>query len=109
MRIKCTTSRERRILKLSYRRIFSQGFWLILRGYAKFFFWFFFSQICNMSMNGSVLSPLQRDASCMSELKSTSKCLRMHLNSLWSIWYGIFITLLNGYIAIECSKRFFGE
>lgn len=62
-----------------------------------------------MSMNGSVLSPLQRDASCMSELKSTSKCLRMHLNSLWSIWYGIFITLLNGYIAVECSKRFFGE
>uniref|UniRef100_A0A8D8R8K1 Protein tincar n=1 Tax=Cacopsylla melanoneura TaxID=428564 RepID=A0A8D8R8K1_9HEMI len=38
--------------------------------------------------------------------KRKSSCLRSHLNSLWSLWYGICITCLNIYIALQCTKRF---
>lgn len=33
-------------------------------------------------------------------------CLRSHLNSLWSLWYGLLVTGLNVYIALQCTKRF---
>nr|CAD7456785.1 unnamed protein product [Timema tahoe] len=33
-------------------------------------------------------------------------CFRAHLNSLWSVWYGLCATGLQGYIALQCVRRF---
>ncbi|XP_037924160.1 protein tincar isoform X3 [Hermetia illucens] len=32
----------------------------------------------------------------------------LHLNSLWSIWYGILVTLFQGYLAVHGAYRFLG-
>lgn len=34
---------------------------------------------------------------------------RFHLNSLWSIWYGILATYLQGYLVLHGAYRFLGE
>lgn len=34
---------------------------------------------------------------------------KFHLNSLWSIWYGILATYLQGYLALHGAYRFLGE
>lgn len=31
------------------------------------------------------------------------------MNTLWSIWYGVLFTLLQGYLAIQGAHRFLGE
>lgn len=36
-------------------------------------------------------------------------CCRAHLNSLWSVWYGLTVTGLQGYIAFNAGLRFLGE
>lgn len=33
----------------------------------------------------------------------------LHLNSLWSIWYGVLFTLFQGYLAVHGAYRFLGE
>ncbi|XP_049277661.1 protein tincar [Anopheles funestus] len=33
---------------------------------------------------------------------------RLHLNTLWSIWYGILITLLQGYLIVQGTHRYIG-
>lgn len=33
---------------------------------------------------------------------------RIHLNNLWSFWYGLFGTVLQAYIAVKCIKRILG-
>ncbi|XP_015592220.1 protein tincar isoform X2 [Cephus cinctus] len=33
-------------------------------------------------------------------------CIRGHVNSLWSVWYGVLAVALQAYIAIRCAKRF---
>lgn len=38
-----------------------------------------------------------------------SGCGRSHLNSLWSVWYGFFGTLLQAYTAVKCARRFLRE
>lgn len=41
--------------------------------------------------------------------KSSSKresCLGGHVNSLWSVWYGILAVAIQAYIATRCAKRF---
>ncbi|KAL1461674.1 hypothetical protein WDU94_013546 [Cyamophila willieti] len=53
--------------------------------------------------NGSTSSHTQQPSP---RQKRKSACLRSHLNSLWSLWYGICITCLNIYIALQCTKRF---
>lgn len=37
-----------------------------------------------------------------------SCCSCLHLNNLWSLWYGIFGTALQAYTAIKCVKRILG-
>uniref|UniRef100_A0A1B0AVL3 Uncharacterized protein n=1 Tax=Glossina palpalis gambiensis TaxID=67801 RepID=A0A1B0AVL3_9MUSC len=32
----------------------------------------------------------------------------LHLNSLWSIWYGVLLTLFQGYLAVHGAYRFLG-
>lgn len=34
---------------------------------------------------------------------------KFHLNSLWSIWYGVLTTFLQGYLALHGAYRFVGE
>lgn len=36
-------------------------------------------------------------------------CPRLHVNSLWSVWYGVLAVALQAYIATRCAKRFVGE
>lgn len=33
----------------------------------------------------------------------------LHLNSLWSIWYGVLLTLFQGYLAMHGAYRFLGK
>lgn len=33
----------------------------------------------------------------------------LHLNSLWSIWYGVLLTLFQGYLAVHGAYRFLGS
>lgn len=33
----------------------------------------------------------------------------LHLNSLWSIWYGVLLTLFQGYLAVHGAYRFLGK
>ncbi|XP_068897552.1 protein tincar isoform X2 [Tenebrio molitor] len=40
--------------------------------------------------------------------KPTKCCSCLHLNNLWSLWYGIFGTALQAYTAIKCVKRILG-
>ncbi|XP_008198381.1 protein tincar isoform X2 [Tribolium castaneum] len=35
-------------------------------------------------------------------------CTCLHLNNLWSLWYGVFGTALQAYTAIKCVKRILG-
>lgn len=43
--------------------------------------------------------------------KSTRKesCIRGHVNSLWSVWYGILAVAFQAYIAMRYAKRFLGK
>lgn len=34
---------------------------------------------------------------------------RLHLNTLWSIWYGVLVTLLQGYLVVQGAHRFLSE
>ncbi|XP_072379513.1 protein tincar [Diabrotica undecimpunctata] len=40
--------------------------------------------------------------------KKSKKKTGIHLNNLWSIWYGVFFTGLQGYTAYKCLKRILG-
>lgn len=41
--------------------------------------------------------------------RSSPWCARIHLNSLWSLWYGFFGTILQAYVGVKCMKRILGE
>lgn len=56
------------------------------------------------SVTGTTSSHIQHNSSPRHRTKKS--CIRSHLNSLWSLWYGICITCLNVYIALQCTKRF---
>lgn len=34
---------------------------------------------------------------------------RFHLNTLWSIWYGLVFTYLQGYLILNGTYRFLGK
>lgn len=34
---------------------------------------------------------------------------RLHLNTLWSVWYGILVTLFQGYLVVQGAHRFLSE
>ena len=41
--------------------------------------------------------------------KRETTCGRGHVNSLWSVWYGIIAVGFQAYIAVRCTRRFIGE
>lgn len=43
--------------------------------------------------------------------RSTRKesCIRGHVNSLWSVWYGILAVAFQAYIAMRYARRFAGK
>lgn len=38
----------------------------------------------------------------------SKKPRRLHLNTLWSVWYGLLITLLQGYLVLQGTHRYLG-
>lgn len=40
--------------------------------------------------------------------RSSRTCLKAHLNSLWSVWYGVCLTAFQAYLAAQCGRRFLG-
>lgn len=40
--------------------------------------------------------------------KPRQNCCRLHLNSLWSIWYGLCLTGFQSYLAAVAARRFLG-
>lgn len=47
---------------------------------------------------------------CNNETKQQLKRKhKLHLNSLWSVWYGILATYLQGYLALHGAYRFLGK
>lgn len=38
----------------------------------------------------------------------TKKPRRLHLNTLWSVWYGLLVTLLQGYLVLQGTHRYLG-
>jgi len=48
------------------------------------------------------------NSSSVGQPMKPNKC-RLHLNTLWSIWYGILATLLQGYLIVQGAQRFVGN
>lgn len=38
-----------------------------------------------------------------------SSCIRGHVNSLWSVWYGVLAVAFQAYIGLRYAKRFAGK
>ncbi|KAB0795273.1 hypothetical protein PPYR_12112, partial [Photinus pyralis] len=61
---------------------------------------------------GGVIMPKEnkmKESSAVSSRPPDSTCFsKLHLNSLWSVWYGVFGTLLQLYIATKCIKKLNG-
>lgn len=41
--------------------------------------------------------------------RKQESCHRVHVNGLWSVWYGILAVGLQAYVATRCAKRFIGK
>ncbi|XP_063704575.1 protein tincar [Culicoides brevitarsis] len=67
----------------------------------------------NSSMSNSVVTSAssnaakqqQRRTNCRQPQQMLAKH-RLHLNTLWSIWYGILVTLFQGYLVVQGAHRF---
>ncbi|XP_043481058.1 protein tincar isoform X3 [Leptopilina heterotoma] len=57
------------------------------------------------SVNASGVTTATRSRKSRQSQKRES-CTRFHVNSLWSVWYGIIAVTLQAYIATRCVKRF---
>ncbi|GAB0090157.1 protein tincar-like [Sergentomyia squamirostris] len=58
------------------------------------------------SSSASTANPKLNATVSMERKAANGRRRRFHFNSLWSIWYGILMTLLTGYLAIEGAHRF---
>ena len=68
--------------------------------------------ILTTSSTSSVLSNSIITTATAGTSSSSSKkrsCLRAHLNSLWSIWYGLCTCAIQTYIALQSTYRFLGK
>ena len=43
-----------------------------------------------------------------SNSKGQQNTRRLHLNTLWSIWYGVLVTFLQGYLIVQGAHRYLG-
>ncbi|XP_051161493.1 protein tincar isoform X3 [Leptopilina boulardi] len=57
------------------------------------------------SVNASGVTTATRSRKSRQSQKRES-CTKFHVNSLWSVWYGIIAVTLQAYIATRCVKRF---
>lgn len=60
------------------------------------------------SVNASGVTTATRSRKSRQSQKRES-CTKFHVNSLWSVWYGIIAVTLQAYIATRCVKRFTGN
>lgn len=58
----------------------------------------------------SSTSKTNHHLSCNNEPQTKAKRKhRYHLNTLWSIWYGVLFTYLQGYLILDGAYRFLGK
>ncbi|XP_008202989.1 protein tincar isoform X3 [Nasonia vitripennis] len=62
--------------------------------------------ISNLTGNGKHHLPNGRFSSSSRRGRRRESCARGHLNSLWSVWYGIIAVGFQAYIAFRCTRRF---
>lgn len=55
------------------------------------------------------LSSTSKHQNIDNEANQLNEKRKLHLNSLWSIWYGILATYLQGYLALHGAYRFLGK
>lgn len=69
--------------------------------------------ISNLTGNGKHHQlPNGRSSSSSSSRRNSRRrdtCARGHVNSLWSVWYGIIAVGFQAYIAVRCTRRFIGK
>jgi hypothetical protein len=61
----------------------------------------------NIVNAGRSRKPIPRTTLVMSRKRES--CSRGHVNSLWSVWYGIVAVIFQAYIAVRCTRRFIGK
>lgn len=60
-----------------------------------------------MGYDGNDVTPNSIPSTTQSTYKTWFS--KIHLNSLWSLWYGFFATILQAYIGVKCIKRILGK
>lgn len=75
----------------------------------------------NSSISNSVVTTVSSRASkpgihcheqrtgCARRSKQVLEKHRLHLNTLWSVWYGILVTLFQGYLVVQGAHRFLSK
>ncbi|XP_066586279.1 protein tincar isoform X2 [Prorops nasuta] len=58
------------------------------------------------SINASGVTTTSKTKRARAPPKRESSCIQGHVNSLWSVWYGILAVVFQVYIAMRCAKRF---
>lgn len=61
------------------------------------------------SSRGSKQRAPQRRAGCSRRSKEMLEKHRLHLNTLWSVWYGVLVTLFQGYLVVQGAHRFLSK
>uniref|UniRef100_A0AAG5CZ11 Protein tincar n=1 Tax=Anopheles atroparvus TaxID=41427 RepID=A0AAG5CZ11_ANOAO len=64
------------------------------------------SVVLTGNTSGSLRRQIQPPLVASSPTKQRRR--RLHLNTLWSIWYGILVTLLQGYLIVQGTHRYIG-
>lgn len=65
------------------------------------------------SLNSSLTNSVMTSASTRSHRmdgggSAGKKHRRLHLNTLWSVWYGVLVTLLQAYLVLQGTHRYLG-
>lgn len=53
--------------------------------------------------------PPDRRSGCARRSQQVLAKHRLHLNTLWSIWYGVLVTLFQGYLVVQGAHRFLSK
>ncbi|XP_055640852.1 protein tincar [Toxorhynchites rutilus septentrionalis] len=65
-------------------------------------------QSLNTSISNSVITNASSQYRHRMTDGGTKKPHRLHLNTLWSVWYGLLVTLLQGYLILQGTHRYVG-
>lgn len=65
-------------------------------------------QSLNTSISNSVITTASGQYRHRMADGGAKKPHRLHLNTLWSVWYGVLVTLLQGYLILQGTHRYVG-